>query len=136
VIKKKKGYYILIVALGMVLMLSGILVEYLVGESRYLGFASGFGAAMIGVGVMNLFLIIRKPEVIKQQEINQKDERFVKIREKSAYTTFFITLFGMAAVEMIFLFMDYMIPCFIIIGLMAVHVISLFVFIYHYNKKL
>lgn len=135
-IKKKKGYYILIVALGMVLMLSGILVEYLVGESRYLGFASGFGAAMIGVGVMNLFLIIRKPEVIKQQEINQKDERFVKIREKSAYTTFFITLFGMAAVEMIFLFMDYMIPCFIIIGLMAVHVISLFVFIYHYNKKL
>ncbi|MDD3315346.1 MAG: DUF2178 domain-containing protein [Syntrophaceticus sp.] len=135
-IKKKKGYYILIVALGMVLMLSGILVEYLVGESRYLGFASGFGAAMIGVGVMNLFLITRKPEVIKQQEINQKDERFVKIREKSAYTTFFITLFGMAAVEMIFLFMDYMIPCFIIIGLMAVHVISLFVFIYHYNKKL
>lgn len=135
-IKKKKGNYILIVALGMVLMLSGILVEYLVGESRYLGFASGFGAAIIGVGVMNLFLITRKPEVIKQQEINEKDERLVKIREKSAYTTFFITLFGMAAVEMIFLFMDYMIPCFIIIGLMAVHVISLFVFIYHYNKKL
>ena len=135
-IKKKKGYYILIVALGMVLMLSGILVEYLVGESRYLGFASGFGAAMIGVGVMNLFLITRKPEVIKQQEINQKDERFVKIREKSAYTTFFVTLFGMVAVEMIFLFMDYMIPCFIVIGLMAVHVISLFVSIYHYNKKL
>lgn len=135
-IKKKKGNYILIVALGMVLMLSGILVEYFVGESRYLGFASGFGAAMIGVGVMNLFLITRKPEVIKQQEINEKDERFVKIREKSAYTTFFVTLFGMVAVEMIFLFMDYMIPCFIVIGLMAVHVISLFVSIYHYNKKL
>ena len=54
-IKKKKGYYILIVALGMVLMLSGILVEYLVGESRYLGFASGFGATMIGVGNESIF---------------------------------------------------------------------------------
>lgn len=133
--KKKKRNYMLIVALGLVLMLSGILVEYFVGESRYLGFASGFGAAMIGVGIMNLFLITRKPEVIKQQEINQKDERFVKIREKSAYATFFVTLFSMAAVEMIFLFMDFLIPCFIIIGLMAFHVISFFVSIYHYNKK-
>jgi uncharacterized membrane protein len=78
----------------------------------------------------------KHPEIIRQEEINEKDERSVQIRGRAAQSTFYISLFGMVAVNIIFLFMDLLIPCVIIIGLMALHAISYFAFIGHFNKEM
>lgn len=87
------------------------------------------------MGCVGMVSLKRKPEDIRQQEINEKDERFIKIREKSAYATFYVTMIGLSVVELVFAWLEYLIPCFIIIGLMAVHIISYFVFLYRYNRK-
>ncbi len=134
-IKTKKGYVILTI-IGLVVMGSGVVAEVFLGDSRYLGFASGLGSAGAALGAMNLILLNRKPETIRQQEINDKDERLIQIREKSAYSTFFITLFGMAALEVVFLFTDSLTSCILVIGLMAVHVVSFFGFLNYYSQRL
>lgn len=43
---------------------------------------------------------------MERQEINENDERNIKIREKSAYGTFFVTLFCLAAANVVFLFLN------------------------------
>lgn len=135
-LKKKKHIYVGITLLGLLLVLSGIFAEGLWGESRYLGFASGLGCSMIAIGVLNVYVIEKKPEAVKSQEINEKDERFVKLREKSAYATYYVTLFSMAAVEVSFLFMDYLIPCFVVIGLMVLQTASFLFFMRRYGKQM
>jgi uncharacterized membrane protein len=68
-----------------------------------------------------MIMLRRKPEDVRQQKINENDERNRKAREKSAYGTFFVTMFGLSAAEIVFLYLDYMIPCFTVLGLMTIH---------------
>jgi len=134
--KIKKRLFIISAIVGAGLLISGIIAELSFGESRYLGFALGFGSAITAVAVCSLIVVKRRPDMLKEEEINEKDERHIQIRGRSAQNTFYISLFGMAAVEIVFLFMDYLIPCFVMIGLMFLHVISYFAFLGHYAKKM
>lgn len=135
--KKSKALYIILLIIGVALIVSGILVNYFLDSSKYLGFGSGLGSAFIAIGIMNLILLkVQKPEVLKQQQINEKDERNIKIREKSAYATFYITMFGLTVVELIFVLLDYVIPGFIVMGLLFIHIISLLLYTAHYSKKI
>lgn len=134
--KKRKGLFILLVCCGLALLLAGFIANYFELDNRFFGFASGIGCAAIALGFVGMVSLKRKPEDVKQQEINENDERSIKIREKSAYSTFFVTMIGLSAVELTFVWLDYIVPCFIIIGLMSVHVISYFIFLYRNNNKL
>lgn len=134
--KNKKRMFIILVILGVGLLLSGFIVELLMGESRYLGFAMGFGVAITLVATGNLILIRKRPELAKEEEINEKDERFIQIRGHAAQSTFYVSLFGMLAAVLIFLFMNDMSSCFVVIGLMLLHVVSYFALLGHYGKKM
>ncbi len=134
--KHQKKFFIAVVVLGVALLVSGFIVEALLGESRFLGFATGFGSAIIAVAVVNLARNKRDPQLVKEQEINEKDERHIQIRGRAAQNTFYVSLFGMVAVVIAFVFLDYMVPCFIMIGLMFLHAISYFAFLGHYDKKM
>ena len=138
-IKKSKLAFISLVCLGAALMIAGAVANYFLEDDtlggRMLGAGAGFGSAIIAVAAVNLLLIKRNPDKKKQQEINEKDERFIKIREKSAQSTWYVTLFSLLALEFAFLFFDYLIPCYVVIGAMAIHVGSYFIFIYRNSKR-
>ncbi len=52
--KNKKRMFILAIIIGVCLLASGVIIEVVFGESRYLGFASGFGMAITSVAIVNL----------------------------------------------------------------------------------
>lgn len=136
VVKQTKKFYIFLVCFGLLLLAGGIIAEALDFDNRLLGFGSGLGCAAIALGVVGMVSLKRKPADARQHAINENDERFIKIREKSAYGTFFVTMISLSVVELVFVWLDYLIPCYIIIGLMAIHVFSYFIFLYLNNKKL
>ena len=137
---KSKVAFISLVCLGIVLMIAGAIANYYLEDDslggRMLGAGAGFGSAIVAVAAVNLILIKRNPDKQRQQEINEKDERSIRIREKSAQSTWYVTLFSLLALEFAFLFLDYLIPCYVVIGVMVIHVVSYFIFIYRNNKKL
>lgn len=138
--KHSKKLFMLLVCLGFVLMAAGAMLEQMEFASglpgRMLGMGAGLGCAAIAVGAIGLIRLRRNPETVRQQEIDEQDERFIKIREKSAQSTWYVTLVGFLVVEFLFVFLNYVIPSFIVMGLMAVHVISYFVFLHRNNKRL
>ena len=134
--KNRKKMFIILVIVGVGLLVSGVIVELLTGESRYLGFAMGFGVAITLVAAGNLILMRRRPELAKEEEINEKDERFIQIRGRAAQTTYYISLFGMLAAAMVFLFLNDITACFVVIGLMLLHTVSYFALLGHYSKKM
>lgn len=140
--KKQSRSYIFY--MGIIIFVVGLLLKLLFPASDGVLYTlpfvlNGFGAGIIGVGVAN---IIRKrmfdnnPQKAKQYEINENDERNIRIREKAGYATWYTTLLIMSAITMTFLILDYKVACFISLGAMFIHVISLFVYIYIYNKKI
>lgn len=133
-IKHTKRSYILLLFVGAVLVAAGVIATWLGFGSRLLSFGMGLGTASMGLGAVGLIALRAKPEDARQREIDDKDERYVKIREKSAYSTFFVTLAGLCAVVLAFVLLDYLIPCYFVIGLMALHIASYLGILAHHNK--
>ena len=79
---------------------------------------------MILIGTVGTIRLRKNPETAKQQDIEAADERNIKIREKSAYSTFFITLLTFAAAMAIFVLQKNAAAVVVINIFMAVHVFS------------
>lgn len=130
--------------MGIIIFAIGLLLKFLIPESdgalQTLPFVlTGFGAGIIGVGVVNIFrkrMIDNNPQKAKQYEINEKDERNIRIREKSGYAAWYTTLFMLSAISLTFAILDYKAAGFISLGALFIHAISLFVYINIYNKKI
>lgn len=139
--KQPKAY---IFFMGIVMFVIGLLLNFLFSESDGIiqslpSVLTGFGAGIIGVGVAGTLLkknLKSNPEKAKEYEIAEKDERNIRIREKAGYSAWYTGVFILAVLSLIFLILDYKLPCFIAIGVLFVHIINLFIFIYIYNKKL
>ena len=122
--------------IGFLLLAASFLTKHLGVNMIATCFLAGFGSAWIGLGVIGIFVKRLNPEYIKKQEINQKDERNIQIREKSGYITFLVTLFSLAILEFVFLLTDNDIACMLTIGIMAVHIASFFIALFYYGKKI
>lgn len=99
----------------------------------------GFGLGIIGVSVVctiRMRKIKQDPKKARQYEIAEKDERNIRLREKAGYASWIISLFVMAILSMVFIIFDYKIACLLAIIALFIHVISLFVFIAIYDKKI
>ena len=123
-------------AIGFLLVAASFLAKHLGVNPIAACFLAGFGSAWIGLGVIGVFVKRLNPEYLKGQEINQKDERYIQIREKSGYIAFLVTLFSFAILEFVFLLADNDIACILTIGAMAVHIASFFIALNYYNKKI
>jgi len=88
----------------------------------------------VAIGVGNW--LITRFVTNKHQLIELNDERNIKIREKSAYYTYFLTLYSLFVAGIIFVILEMWLATIIIIGVQTVHVISYFAFRYVNNKKL
>lgn len=138
--KKTSKCFIVLICIGIVLMVVGGIAAYYIKESalgsRILGFGAGFGSAIFAVGVVSHVVARLKPDAARQQHISEKDERLIRIREKSAYGTYFVTLFALAIATFVFMCFDMWMACAMAIVVMFVHCISYFVFLYRNNKVL
>ena len=140
--KKQLKPYIFYV--GIVIFAIGLLLNFIVAESDGISQSLtsvliGLGAGITGGGVAGILLkktLKNNPEKVKEYEIAEKDERNVRLREKAGYSAWYISVFMLAILSLIFLIFDYKLPCFITIGALFVQILSLFVFIYIYNKRL
>lgn len=139
--KQAKSY---IFYMGIIVFAVGLLLEFLIpasdGAFHTLPFVlTGFGAGIIGVGVVSIFrkrMIDNNPQKAKEYEINEKDERNIRIREKAGYATWYTTLFMLAVISLTFVVLDYMVAGFIVLGALFIHISSLFIYIYIYNRKI
>jgi uncharacterized membrane protein len=135
-VKKTGRTYTIFACLGVLLMIAGGYAKKHGFDNRFLDFGAGLGVVAAILGSVGMILFRKNPHGEFQQKIEENDERNIKIREKAAYSTFFVTLSGLSVVEIVFLYLDYMIPCFIVLGLMSIHVASYFLFMYQNDKSL
>ena len=134
--KKTERVYIIIVCIGLLLIGAGSLVKGMESDNRLFEFGAGVGSALVGLGSVGIILIRKNPKSAKQKDIEEHDERNVRIREKSAYTTFFITLIMLAAAVIVFVVLDNVTACIIINIFMAVHVLSYLVLVRINNNRM
>ena len=138
--KSNNKLFIFLIALGIALVAAGFIAGSLTEDdelsSRLIGFGSGFSISIFAFAIVNLVILKRNPNIAKEQEINAKDERQIKISEKSALSTFVITLFSLLAAIIVYVFLGFYVPLWITIGLLLIHAISFLIFLHHNRKTL
>lgn len=92
----------------------------------------GCGSGITGLGA----LLMVNPKMAKVYEINEKDERNIRLREKSGYTTWYITQFVLCVMVFVFLLLDYKVPCWIALGALLIHNGSFLVSLAIHSKKI
>jgi uncharacterized membrane protein len=138
--KSNNKLFIFLIVLGIALAAAGFIAGSLTEDdelsSRLIGFGSGFSISIFAVAIVNLVILKINPNIAKEQEINAKDERQIKISEKSALSTFFITIFSLLAAIIVYVFLGFYVPLWITIGLLLIHTISFLIFLHHNRKTL
>ena len=79
---------------GILLVVGGLILSKKGGLTQGFGYAMpGMGIALAIICIRDLYIARRKPELLHQQEIEEKDERNQLVRGKAAYITFVISLY-------------------------------------------
>ncbi len=139
--KKQPRTYIFYI--GIAVFAIGLLLMFILpdaeGAMQSLPFVlTGVGAGFIGVGVSNMLrkrVIEHDPKKAKEYEIAEKDERNIRLNEKAGLTTWYITVFVLAALSLIFVVFNNWVACWLTLGALFIHIASLFICIYFYNKR-
>ena len=95
----------------------------------------GLGSILIGTNLLVVFRLSNS-KLTKELEINEKDERNIRVREKSGYSTWFITQLALVAMLISLSIMDYDVPAWIALAVLAIHNGSLLLGIAVHNKKI
>jgi len=107
--------------IGILMLLSGVLLSISAGGvSKFPFCMMGMGSGIVGVGVFYM-LYYKNAERVKEYEVNEKDERNIRLREKAGYTTWFITQFVLCVMVLTFLILDYGTPLWIALGALFIH---------------
>lgn len=91
ILKKKMIWFGILALAGIALLVVSMLQN--VGSSTTTGFASGITAVSIAK-LIQFYRISKNPQLLKKYQIDQKEERFIAISEKSGRFTFLITIVG------------------------------------------
>ena len=134
VLKKSERVFIVLVCVGVLMLGAGSLLRGYGIENRLFEFFGGVGGAITALGSVGLIRFRVNPKSVKEQEISNRDERNIKIREKSAYSGFFVTLIALSITELVFVVLDNITVCITITILMGVHVIS-YLLALHFNNN-
>jgi len=99
----------------------------------------GCGSGIISVGIVNIMRkkkIDKDPKKAWEYEIAEKDERNIRIREKAGYAAWYTTLYVLAMLALVFVVLKNYLAFGLVGGAFFIHMISLFVYVKIYNKKL
>jgi len=105
----------------------------------YFQFITGLGAGLMLAGAV--FRIIFRftdntPEAVKQREIDENDERNIRIKEKAGYASWYATLLIFIAMALVFIIMDNPLGYWLSAGAVVLHKVILLIFTSIYNKKM
>jgi len=100
----------------------------------------GFGSSLTAVGIVYFiitkWLKIKNPKKAKQIEIEAKDERNVKLLEKSGYTTWYITMITLLVLTMTLMILGSMTAFWLSLGAFVIHISAFFLCGFIYDKKM
>ena len=100
----------------------------------------GFGISLSLVGmiffVVTIWMKKKNPQKAKQIEIEGKDERNVKLLEKSGYATWYVTMLTLVVLNVILAGLGIMTAYWLALGVLTIHVSAFFICGYIYNKKM
>ena len=121
---------------GWALLAIGTVTKALDFRQDVLGLVLGIGCGFILVGTVSMFIKTRNPRYAKQQAIEQSDERNVQIRGRAGYSTFFLTTFLLAALEIALLILEYYTASLLAAFVLLAHAAGYFIAAYYHSKKL
>jgi uncharacterized membrane protein len=105
----------------------------------YFHFVAGLGAGLMFVGAIYKVIFRNSdnsPEAVKQREIDENDERNIRIKEKAGYASWHATLLIFVAMALIFIIIDYPLGYWLSASAIILHKIILLIFTSVYNKKM
>jgi len=129
-------FYVVLIILGIIFVALSILINLIAMNSVYSGGVAGFGFVWIVYGVINLYYLNKRPDIIKLQEIGEKDERNITIREKAGYSTFVITLFTLVILEFALLNLGYKLASILTVIVLMIHICTFLIGLKYYNDRI
>jgi hypothetical protein len=121
------------------IILSGILnfFEIKIGiDDFWITMFNTFGLMLVVGSLSRYILIKRKPSWLRINKIAEHDERNVFLRGKAAYSAFIISLMGLTLIAVIFVYLEYIIPLYLVTSIIIIQYISFLVFTKYYGNKL
>lgn len=107
---------------------------------HYFDFIAGLGVGLMFAGAIYKILFRNNknnsPEAIRQLEIDEKDERNIRIREKAGYASWHATLIILVVMALVFVFISNPAGYWLTAGALVLHKIILMIFTSTYNKKM
>jgi len=99
----------------------------------------GFGSSLSLLAVIhyvNRFIIKNSPELAKTMEIEEKDERNVRVSEKAALGAWYITVYTSIALMFTLVALGFTTAFWLALIAFVINVTSLFIYVFVYNKKM
>ncbi len=138
-IKKMRNIKIFIIlGLGLILVsnLLGFLGIKIGKDDFWLDMFNMWGLILVIGTLAKYILIKRHPNWEKINKIAEYDERNVFIRGKAAYSSFIISSMGLAIIDVILVYLDYIIPVYLVTAILFIQYLSLLGFTQYYGKKI
>ena len=135
---KKKIWSVLFYAGFGLLMLSIVFMRFLPDaiDTRVIDFILGFGIAIMLVGLIFILIHRYSPEGAKQYEIEEKDERNIRIKEKAAYSSWYASFAVFGIIAITFLILGFQLCAWITVAGAVLHRLFLEIFKAIYKKKM
>ncbi len=129
--KKKSTFYIM----GVVISTLMIILSQFVELNSHAGILLGTGAGVIGASITRLYFIRlekKNPDIIKQNEIELKDERNILIREKAKAKSADIMQWLIMIIAYVTIFVNA--PLWMTLLAIGIFVLYIIIQIYYINK--
>ena len=132
--KSKLALYVCTLLLGLGCFLAAALLRE-TADAALFGALVGVGAGLLGPGGASLLQARFAPEEVRRrQERVERDERNVMLREKAGYVTWYATLLTLAAGALALVVLDNR-AAWLLIGVMAVHILFYFGSLIYYARQ-
>lgn len=120
---------------GFMILISGFVLLKIIDNGMILGGIFGVSFPLIFRSSVNLYKYKGDSNFFIDQKIEENDERFIMLRHKAAYSTWYITMIGLVSLSYILLVLGERVASLLSLGLLAIHIISLIISLKYYNDK-
>ena len=135
----------LLLCAGIFLLLIGITSAILLESTNeilnplsFVMISMGTGCIGAGLSFMGFskYLYPKDPQLIKEIEIEEKDERNIRLREKAGYSSWIITQFVLTTVMLTFVILGYTVPSWFVVAALFIHNFSFVISLGVQSKKM